>query len=773
MRRYFSFGLCLCVFLAARLCAAQGVLISQSQRPTPLPRPIVQPMPPSTSSYRIKELEIQSRIQDQVARVSVTQTFINTGSSTMEVSFCFPLPYDGAIDQMTFMVDGKEYAAKLLPAKEAREIYLSHVRRNEDPALLEWVGMGMFRTSIFPVPPGAERKVTIGFTQLLRFSDQLTDFLYPLSTARYTDQPIESFKFNASIESQSKIKNVYSPTHSVNVERPDEYRAQVSLESKNVIPITDLRLLFDSSDQQVGASVISYRPDPKEDGYFLLLTAPEVGAQSASSAPKTVIFVMDRSGSMSGKKIDQARDALRFVLNSLNPNDLFNIVVYDNLVESFRPELQRFDEQSRQAALAYVNNIFAGGSTNISGALTTALGMIQDSQQPSYLLFLTDGLPTSGETNEMKIAQLVSQANTHRTRIISFGVGYDVNSRLLDRLSRDNYGQSEFVRPDEDIEQYVSRLYRRMSTPVLMDADLKIVPEDTAVDAASVINRVYPRRLLDLFAGQQMVVVGRYRTSGNVKVTISGLVADQPVSFDFSGALIDKSNDQTFAFVETLWAVRRIGEIIDELDLSGQNQELIAELVSLSTKYGIMTPYTSFLADETSSIRQLSDVSDNLFRTQNNLSQQLSIAEGRFGFEQRATKKSYREAAQATPSGGFMLGGRGGTDSATLPALSPSPAFGIGRTQAAGPAEMATGESAIANVSNQTLYKRGNTWVAENAKNVDLEQDQGKVKSIARFSEDYFQLVAENDPSENAVLAWQHPGQELLVMFRGQYYHIK
>jgi Ca-activated chloride channel family protein len=258
MKRRLS-GLIACWLLVGSLpCMGQGILLSIDPAPTPLPRPIVRPnVPPPTQSYKIKQLAVHTRIADQVARVQVTQSFVNTGSATMEVSFCFPLPYDGAVNQMTFLVDGKEYEAKLLPAAEARDIYLSHVRRNQDPALLEWLGTGMFKTSVFPIPPGAERKVSIQLTQLLRKSDRLTDFLYPLSTARFTSQPVETLSLSATIESKSKIKSVYSPTHAIDVKRPDDYRAVVSMEVKNTIPTNDFRMMYDTAPSEVGASLIS------------------------------------------------------------------------------------------------------------------------------------------------------------------------------------------------------------------------------------------------------------------------------------------------------------------------------------------------------------------------------------------------------------------------------------------------------------------------------------------------------------------------------------
>jgi len=201
------------------LCA-QGVLIVHNHDHVWLPRPIRRPTPPPVS-YKIKELSVNARIKDQVAQVQVGQSFVNTGSRQMEVSFVFPLPYDGAVDELTFMVDGKEYSAQLLPAKQARSIYEGYIRRNQDPALLEWMGTGMFKTSVFPVPPGAERKVTLEYSQLLRKDHALTDFLFPLSTAKYTSQAVEKISIRAAIESTAKIKSVYSPTHSIDVKRSD------------------------------------------------------------------------------------------------------------------------------------------------------------------------------------------------------------------------------------------------------------------------------------------------------------------------------------------------------------------------------------------------------------------------------------------------------------------------------------------------------------------------------------------------------------------------
>ncbi len=752
-------------FLFAASSFAQGVLVViNPPHPAPLPRPIPHPPSPPPMSYKIKELDYHAKITDQVAQVAVTQSFVNTGSRQMEVSFVFPVPYDGAIDRMTFMVDGKEYDAKLLDAKEARKSYEEQVRRSQDPALLEWVGYGMFKTSVFPVPPGAERKVSLKFSQLLRKDGKLTDLIIPLSTAKYTSSPVEKLVIHAAIETTHELKNVYSPTHSINVERPDSKHAVVKLEAKNTIPTNDFRLLFDSADGKLGASVISYRPDKDDEGFFLLLASPEIKAATDDRPPKTVIFVVDRSGSMSGKKIEQAKEALKFVLNNLRAGDTFNIVAYDSTVESFRPELQKYDDETRKAALGFVEGLYAGGSTNIDGAINRALAMIKDDSRPNFMLFLTDGIPTVGEQNEAKIAAHARQNNKLRTRMINFGVGYDVNSRLLDRLSRDNYGQSEYVRPDENIESHVSSVYHKLGAPVMTSVSVRIDIEGASESGGA--SRVYPKEVYDLFAGEQLVMVGRYKKTGSAKVTIKGKVGGKEQSFDFPARLIEKSTDQSHAFVEKLWAMRRIGEIIDEIDLKGKNDELVKELVGLSTKHGILTPYTSFLADETAPAKQLADVRLHL-DTAGKSVERLQEAAGVSGFSQRAAKFDFQNAqlAPASAAPGFSAG------EATASGL--SVAGRAANSYRAIDSDKTILCDGIQNCGNETLYRRGKQWIANNAKDLDAEKDKAKIREIQRFSDDYFALVRGNTPDENAILAAQQPGEELLCRFRGQAYLVK
>jgi len=755
MCRWVGRLLSLCFVLATTTAGAQGVLVV-IDRPIPLPRPIPRPIPSAT--YALRELAVQAKLLDQVAQVQVSQTFVNTGNVQLEVQFVFPLPYDGAVDSLTLMVDGKEYPAQLLSAKEARARYEAIVRSRKDPALLEYLGTGMFQTSVFPVPPGAERKISLSYKQLLRKDHGLTDFLFPLSTAKYTSKPVEKIDVQVTIDSGADIKNIYSPTHAIEIQRPDNKHAVIRYTRQNETPSTDFRLFYDVGSGQLAARVLSYRPNESDDGFFLLLASPPIQAADADRPKKTVMFVVDKSGSMSGKKIEQAKAALRFVLDNLREGDLFNIVAYDTNVESFRPELEKFNDETRKAALGYVEGLYAGGGTNIHGAMTAALSQLKDSSRPNFVLFLTDGLPTVGEKSEAKIVAAAKSANGVRARVLPFGVGYDVNSRLLDRLARENFGMSEYVRPDEDIEAHVAKVYNRIGSPVMTDVAVRFEFDTVRPEDGPMINRQYPQQVFDLFEGEQLVLVGRYKKSGAAKTIVTGRVGSTEKKFDFPAEFTAKSPDGSFSFVEKLWATRRIGEIIDQLDLHGQNEELVKELVELSTRHGILTPYTSFLADETAQPRSLA-AADSYRRALPEL-EKLSEAEGRGGFVQRATKL--------------------GLQTTTAPAASAPAAGGFG-VQLRDDADNLVVKESVRTLGRETLYARGydvggqrvKLLVTPETAKLDLEKDKDQITVIDRYTDEYFALIGANSPEENQLFVQQQADEQLLVKMRGKTYLVK
>ncbi|MBI3865328.1 MAG: VWA domain-containing protein [Planctomycetia bacterium] len=757
-RRWGILAVVLFGLLVPALAQAQVLIIEQHRRivlPRPNPRPT-----PVPSAYCIRSVDVQAAIKDQAAKVQISQVFRNTGSATLEAQFMFPMPENVAISGLTLLVDGRELAGRLLKKDEARHIYEEIVRRQRDPALLEYMGQGMFQTSVFPIPAQAERTVEIRYTQLLKKENGLIDFLLPIGSTKHSNKPVETLNVTVRVEAGDQIKTVYSPTHQLEIQRPDNSHALCKMSLRDAYSPDDFRLLYGTVNGLVGMNVISYRPSESEDGYFVLLASPEVKSALAERVEKTMVFAFDKSGSMSGKKIEQAKEALKFLINQLKPGDTFNVIAYDSAVESFRPELQRADEATIKAALSFADGLYAGGSTNIDGALQTALKMLNDPKRPSYVLFMTDGLPTVGEMHELKIAANAKQANVVNARVFAFGVGFDVNSRLLDRLSGEHRGQSVYVRPNENIEAHVSNLYTKIGSPLLTDLAVnmefdKVIP----AGSASPISRTYPRRLTDLFQGEQLVWVGRYKYGGPVKVSLTGSVAGEHRTFTFPATLAERSPDETNGFVEKLWATRRIGEIIDELDLKGHNQELVDEMVHLSIRHGIITPYTAFLADERVN---LADRESNVRRGLSLARSGLDKAEGKAGVEQRDYKARLKESASG-PAGvpGMAMGGAMSAKKAGRGASKPADPESMRRlTAAKGQAAVTQnleGEvevlESVRNVGQKTYFRRGQQWQDST---VTPEQAKNAIR-VTQYSPAYFELAAAHGGALAKYIAFDEP----------------
>ncbi len=757
IRTRLTLSLCLSAIslLAPALIArGQGLIVDR--------RPNV----PVSGVYEVKSIQIDAKIKDQVAEVQIAQTFHNPGSFQIDAEYLFPLPDDGAIQNMVLLVDGKELTAKVLPKDEARKIYEEIVRSKRDPALLEYMGQGLVRTSVFPIPPGADRTVTFRYTRLCPRNRDVVEFSYPFTAQKYTKKPVQKLNIAVRLESQEPIKSIYSPM-ALEISRTGDREAVVKSEQSNVVPTTDFLLVYTLASGPVGASVLSYRPSAGEDGYALVLASPEVSNANAELPSKTVIFVLDRSGSMTGKKIEQARNALKFVLENLREGDTFNILTYDDRVDTYQPELQRLTAETKAAALKYVDNIYPGGSTNIDEAMKSALKQVQDRSRPSYVLFLTDGLPTAGDTNEATIAQHAAAANEAHARLFVFGVGNDVNARLLDRLSGGNGGTSDYVRPEEDIEAKVSSFFRKLTSPVL--SSLKLTLE--GVD----VNRSYPRDLPDLFEGGQVVWVGRYKDSRPSKLILEGKVGSESKRYEFPVELAKEGEGSSHRFAETLWAMRRVGFLIDQIDLHGASKELTDELVELSKKYGILTPYTSFLADERVDLNVVTD----LRRRAGEQLKQLHEAQGPSGVSQRAAKGRFLNSDRASsndeflvdrmgrqpanaPAGPVALGGRpalsagsssGGSVAMSAPMFAAKPAanaLSVFAEDAQGRVQVAEN---VRRVGSKTFFKRGKRWVDSTV----TDEQEKQAQTLEQFSDAYFELARKQTPEMNQYLTFEEP----------------
>ncbi|MDQ4075529.1 MAG: VWA domain-containing protein [Chloroflexota bacterium] len=566
-----------------------GVLPASAQGPIVEPPDdvIVEPVVPQRGvTLELIEERVEVTVEGQMATTRVAQTFRNPSEWVLEGEYLFPLPSDAAIRDMDMTVDGKKLEGELMTAEQAREIYEEIVRRRMDPALLEWMGNGLFRTRIFPIPPGETRLIELEYTQLLTPEGGLFHYRFPLRQGG-VNQVVQDVSVTVTLEGEAPLHAIYSPSHEVDIIREGERSAVVGWEGRNVTLDEDFSLFWSVSPEAIELNLLSFK-ERGEDGFFLLLAAPTIEPPSDTLVARDVVVVLDVSGSMEGEKLVQAKEALDYVLTHLNPLDRFNVIAFSTGTRRFAQGLQATSEV--EAARRWVDDLQASGSTDISRALLEAMELGRDSERPLLLLFLTDGLPTAGVVESEEILRLAEQNAPEGIRLFTFGVGYDVDTVLLDALATEMRGTSSYVTPEERIDEEISAFYEKVSTPVLADIALDW---DSAL-----VEEVYPSPLPDLFAGQQLVVVGRYREGGPLTLTLEGTVNGEKQSFRYEELRLTEAGESDATWLPRLWATRKIGTLLQSIRLHGENPEAVEEIVDLAIRHGIVTPYTTFLVDE-------------------------------------------------------------------------------------------------------------------------------------------------------------------------------
>ncbi len=698
---------------AASMARADGILV-----PGHWPPPhdvIVEPLP----AFAIKYHHVKVDIEGQLAKTHIDQVFINQVNREIEGTYLFPIPEGAAIKDFKMWMNNEPIPGKVLDKDEARRIYEAIVRQRKDPGLLEYVDRGLFRASVFPIPANGEQRIEIEYTEMLTKNNNTVPYTYPLNTERFSSKPINDVTISVNIHSKIPIKNVYSPTHTVSVRRPDNNTAAISYEEANTRPNIDFSIYYSLSEDDIGLSLLTWKPKG-EDGYFMFLAAPPAEVQEKEVAAKDVVFVFDRTGSMSGDKIEQAREALKFSLRNLNAKDRFNVVTFNETPEPLFDKMQPATKANIDKALEMAGALTAVGGTNIDEALTKSAPMLTDKSRPSFILFLTDGLPTVGVTDVDQILADVQKAMPKFARVFVFGVGYDVNTFLLDKMAGNHNGVPEYVRPGEDLEVKVSALYRKISYPILANLEIDwgaMRPYD-----------IFPGKLPDLFKGSQIILAGRFKGSGTAKVKLTGEAQGKKESFTLTQNLSDTMplND----FIPTLWAQRKINFLLAEIRLKGHNKELVDEVIRLSKQFGIITEYTSFLVEEPGMV---------------------SSEE----FEERALSSFDRAAA---PKMKRESGGSAVNQSVNLAAGQSATTANIGVQGYYDEDGSMVSISQVQQAGDRVFFQQGRVWV-ENTYN-----DKMEVLKVKAFSEAQFQLLA-RDPSLGKYMS---VGEEVIIMVNGQ-----
>ncbi len=518
-----------------------------------------------------------------------------------------PVPDGVSIRSLQFDGVGVEPTAKLLPREEARRIYDSITRRRKDPALLEFAGYGMIRTSAFPIPANGTLKARITYDQLLASDAGRIEYFLPRSEAtaiasRESPGGV-TWTFACSINSEQPISTIYSPSHEISVEKCSPRRSEIKVSANAAAAPGPFRLTYlpeKTRHDGVNATMLAY-PDPSvgdgTGGFFLLLGALPARSGDVPVQKREITLVLDRSGSMQGEKFEQARGAAIAVIDGLRAGELFNIIDYSDSIDSYEKLPVAKSPETALQAKAYLGALRANGGTNIHDAMLEAVRPVVADGALPMIIFLTDGMPTVGVTNEVAIREAIKKANTHERRVFSFGVGYDVNTPLLSSISSAARGSPTFVLPGENIESKVSQVFRRLEGPRLASPTLTTERS---------VREMQPSTLGDVFEGDQLLIVGQYTSSSPIKMRLEGKEGGKDCAFDLSFDVAAAASSRN-GYIPRLWATRKIGFLIGQIrehsagGTSAQDpkmKELVDEVTRLSTRYGVITEYTSFLATE-------------------------------------------------------------------------------------------------------------------------------------------------------------------------------
>jgi Ca-activated chloride channel homolog len=739
--------------VAAPSALARRAPVAQPPRP---PRPLPPPVP--LNAVKVRSITVNATVRDGIAETEVSHVFLNRSGRPQEGDFVFPIPAGATVSSFA-MYDGEtKLDAKLLDADEAIRTYEAIVRSQRDPALLTFQGRGALRARVFPIAPGGERRVTVKLVTVLPREGDARKYAWTLVGPYLPNKERpESLSVRVAFDGKQPVGNVYSPTHEIRVRRDSETKVVASWELRSDDPLTENTELdvyvTPGKGANIALSALTYNASlpqvasiggaPRESGYFLVVASPTLpDAKAAANAlPRRVALVMDRSGSMQGKKIEQAKAALKFALGKLRPQDSFNVLTFSDRVEKFAPEPVAATPDNLKRAGAFVDDIVADGGTNIGDALQQGLATFPERGSGNTLLFFTDGLPTVGERSQERILKSAVETNGKKARCFVFGVGYDVDVPFLDQVALSLRGDADYVRPDESIEVKTSQFVAKTSTPVLENLKLRMEGVRTG--------EIYPKpeELPDIFAGSQLVLVGRYTGNGPVKMTLTGEANGKPQTYQLTAAFpaVETGSD----FLPRLWASRKIGYLMDEVRLREEpdvKREMIQQIVSLSREFGILTPYTALFVPEPGTPEAGRPLNPN------GPPPPVGGVPGGFGgggggFAEDAAKPAPRQGEAAVNA---SQGARGQKGQAT-----------VGNVYAyrgkAGEERKKDEETArrVRTVNNRAFYQQGPVWT-------DSTYDPAKQKTVVRvklYSDAYFALTRR----DAAFAKWAALGENVLI----------
>src|SRR5713226_2905055 len=570
----------------------------------------------------LKHTSAKAEISGFLSRVVVTQEFENPFDEKIEAVYTFPLPQNAAVDDMTMVVGDRTVRGKILRREEAEAVYEAAKTNGQTASLLNQERPNIFTQSVANILPGEQIKITISYVETLKYEDGAYEFVFPMVVgpryipgsatgapvssqgngfapntdrvpdgSRITPQPVpegmrvgHDISLDVTLDAGVPIDALSSKTHEVNVERPDDHRARVTLKDQAAIPNKDFILRYDVAGKKIEDALLLHASD--KGGYFTLILQPPLRVTAEDVTPKELVFVLDTSGSMYGFPIEKAKETMKLALDNLYPSDTFNLITFSGDEHILFPAPVPATKENLAKAQAFLESRQGGGGTEMMKAIKASMDPSDASDHVRIVCFMTDGYVG----NDMEI---IGEVQKHpNARVFAFGIGGSVNRFLLDGMAKYGRGEVEYVALNDDGSAAARRFYERVRNPLLTDISI----DWNGLPVAD----VYPKTIPDLFSAKPVILTGRYIGAGKGVIRLKGkmsgrdFVREIPVDFSKSESQHD--------VLSTLWARTRVDDFMSQ-DFKGAQQGNMKEdvkqaVTQLGLDYRLMTQFTSFVAVE-------------------------------------------------------------------------------------------------------------------------------------------------------------------------------
>src|SRR6266446_4085314 len=450
----------------------------------------------------LKHTDVKAEITGFLSRVTLTQEFENPFKEKIEAVYVFPLPQNAAVDDMTMVVGDRTVRGKILRREEAEAVYEAAKTNGQTASLLNQERPNIFTQSVANILPGEQIKITISYVETLKYEDGAYEFVFPMvvgpryipgsatgarvgakgngfasntdrvpDASRITPQPVpegmrvgHDISLDVTLDAGVPIDGLSSKTHEVNVERPDDHRARVTLKDQAAIPNKDFILRYDVAGKKIEDALLTHASD--KGGYFTLILQPPLRVTAEDVTPKELVFVLDTSGSMYGFPIEKAKETMKLALDNLYPSDTFNLITFSGDEHILFPAPVPATKENLAKAQAFLESRQGGGGTEMMKAIKASMDPSDASDHVRIVCFMTDGYVG----NDMEI---IGEIQKHpNARVFAFGIGSSVNRFLLDGMAKYGRGEVEYVALSDDGSAAARRFHERVRNPLLTDISI-------------------------------------------------------------------------------------------------------------------------------------------------------------------------------------------------------------------------------------------------------------------------------------------------------------